>query len=402
MSYIHKLTRKPTIPAINKPQGKSSADTLRDIQTHFTHSQTFHPWLESERKKQATNPNLSRKKKKRALDVKLGHGGTLDPLATGILVAGVGRGTKELNNFLGCTKTYEAVVLFGAETDTYDQVGKVVRRGPYGHVTRAGVEGVLGRFRGEVMQRPPVFSALRVNGKRLYEYAREGKVPPVEIQERPVVVEDLRVVDWYEPGSHGFRWPEEEMRGEEKAAAEQILDKGDSSSEQAKDTKSEAGSSTTKPELTPQSTSEDAPDETGRSAKRQKISAKGDQAQVEQGDPAPAATATPSESTETKTEHPSSDTLPSPSPPAVKITMTVSSGFYVRSLAHDLGKALGSCALMCSLVRTRQADFELESDKVLEYKDLEAGEEVWGPKVRRFLDDWVERKSVKENEGKQE
>lgn len=68
--------------------------------------------------------------------------------------------------------------------------------------------------------------------------------------------------------------------------------------------------------------------------------------------------------------------------------MTVSSGFYVRSLAHDLGKALGSCGLMSELVRTRQANFELGPDKVLEYEDLDAGEEVWGPKVQRFLEEW--------------
>jgi tRNA pseudouridine55 synthase len=73
--------------------------------------------------------------------------------------------------------------------------------------------------------------------------------------------------------------------------------------------------------------------------------------------------------------------------------MTVSSGFYVRSLAHDLGKALGSCGLMSSLIRTRQADFELESVKVLEYKDLEAGEDVWGPKVKRFLEEWEEKRA---------
>jgi tRNA pseudouridine55 synthase len=77
-----------------------------------------------------------------------------------------------------------------------------------------------------------------------------------------------------------------------------------------------------------------------------------------------------------------------PQPAAVKISMTVTSGFYVRSLAHDLGKAVGSCALMSELVRTRQGDYELAPEKTLEYKDLEAGEEVWGPKVQGFLEKW--------------
>jgi tRNA pseudouridine55 synthase len=76
--------------------------------------------------------------------------------------------------------------------------------------------------------------------------------------------------------------------------------------------------------------------------------------------------------------------------------MTVTSGFYVRSLAHDLGKALGSCGLMSALVRSRQADFDLEPERILEYKDLDAGEEVWGPKVKKFLDEWEQKRAAKE------
>ena len=81
--------------------------------------------------------------KRRAIDnlkVKLGHGGTLDPLATGVLIVGAGRGTKCLSRFLECTKSYECVVLFGAATDSYDAVGKVVSRSEYAHVTRELVE----------------------------------------------------------------------------------------------------------------------------------------------------------------------------------------------------------------------------------------------------------------------
>ncbi|KAK3062176.1 pseudouridine synthase pus4, partial [Teratosphaeriaceae sp. CCFEE 6253] len=140
----------------------------------------------------------------------MGHGGTLDPLATGVLILGVGAGTKALGSFLACTKSYEAVVLFGVGTDSYDTEGKVVARGAYAHVTREKVEGALGAFRGEIMQRPPIFSALRVQGKRLYEYAREGKEVPVEIQERPVTVGGVEVVEWMDGGGHGYKWPERE------------------------------------------------------------------------------------------------------------------------------------------------------------------------------------------------
>jgi tRNA pseudouridine55 synthase len=75
--------------------------------------------------------------------------------------------------------------------------------------------------------------------------------------------------------------------------------------------------------------------------------------------------------------------------------MTVTSGFYVRSLAHDLGKAVGSCGLMSELVRSRQAEFDLKPENILEYKDLEQGEEVWGPKVQKFLENWESKRAAK-------
>ena len=105
-------------------------------------------------------------------------------MATGVLIMGVGKGTKQLQGFLECTKSYEATILFGAATDTYDVLGKVLRRAEYKHVTKEGVEKALAGFRGNIMQRPPIYSALRMEGKRLYEYAREGKEIPREIEER--------------------------------------------------------------------------------------------------------------------------------------------------------------------------------------------------------------------------
>ncbi|PKX97516.1 pseudouridine synthase PUS4 [Aspergillus novofumigatus IBT 16806] len=387
--------------AVHKPQGVTSADVIRTLQHHFNPSKLFKPWLEEERARRTRESSYQRNRRRsRRLDVKIGHGGTLDPLATGVLVTGVGKGTKSLNDFLGCTKTYETVVLFGAETDTYDKLGKIVRRAPYEHITREAVEKALEQFRGKIMQRPPIFSALKVQGKKLYEYAREGKEPPIEIQSRPVEVSDLRILEWYEPGTHEYEWPKEEAAGEEKEVAERLLAKDDTlpvapSAETevpAEDSGEQETSTATKrktppPAEEPTKDDVDAPSandaELGPSvAKKQKITANGDSA--------PAQAEPSSGSSETVTT-PANE--PSPQPPAVKITMTVSSGFYVRSLAHDLGKALGSCGLMSSLIRTRQADFELDSDKVLEYKDLEAGEDVWGPKVKRFLEAWEKKRA---------
>jgi tRNA pseudouridine55 synthase len=198
---------------------------IRTLQKHFNPSKTFKPWLEEERARRDRESKFQRKRRRhQRLEVKIGHGGTLDPLATGVLITGIGKGTKSLQDFLACTKSYETIVTFGAETDTYDRLGKIVRRAPYEHVTREAVEKALEQFRGNIMQKPPIFSALRVNGKKLYEYAREGKVPPVEIQHRPVEVLNMEVVEWYEPGTHEYKWPEEEMTGDEKAVAEQLLD----------------------------------------------------------------------------------------------------------------------------------------------------------------------------------
>lgn len=271
-------------------------------------------------------------------------------------------------------------------------MGKIVRRGAYEHITREAVEKALEQFRGKIMQRPPIFSALKVQGKKLYEYAREGKVPPIEIQSRPVEVLDMRVLEWYEPGTHEYQWPEEEAAADEKAVAEKLLEKDDSLPIAPAADDAHASSKRKSPPA------ESPKEPETESTKKQKVS--------DEGDAAPAASertnapeATEEKPTEASTETQPETSEPSkarPQPPAVKITMTVTSGFYVRSLAHDLGKALGSCGLMSALVRSRQADFNLEPERILEYKDLDAGEEVWGPKVKRFLDEWEQKRAAEE------
>ncbi|RDW62998.1 pseudouridine synthase PUS4 [Aspergillus mulundensis] len=378
--------------AVHKPQGVTSADVIRKLQEHFNPSDLFKPWLETERAKRNQENNFQRRRRRsQRLDVKIGHGGTLDPLATGVLVAGVGKGTKFLNSFLGCTKSYETVVIFGAETDTYDVSGKIVRRAPYEHITREAVEKALEQFRGKIMQRPPIFSALRVQGKKLYEYAREGKEPPIEIQSRPVEVTDLRVVEWYEPGTHEYKWPEKEAPADEKAVAEKLLAKDDSLPVATAAADADASSKRKSPPVEG-SKGDEATSDTS-AVKKQKVSTEGDAAPAPEKSDVPEAEE--EKTAETKPESPE-ESKPLPPPPAVKITMTVSSGFYVRSLAHDLGKALGSCGLMCSLIRSRQADFTLEPDRILEYRDLEAGEEVWGPKVKGFLEEWEQKRAAEE------
>lgn len=86
----------------------------------------------------------------------MGHGGTLDPMATGILIIGVGSGTKLLHQKLSGTKEYEAICVFGTVTDSYDAEGKILRREPTEHITKAKIEEALEHFRGEILQQPPM------------------------------------------------------------------------------------------------------------------------------------------------------------------------------------------------------------------------------------------------------
>jgi tRNA pseudouridine55 synthase len=384
---------------VNKPQDVTSADVIRKLKEHFNPSALFKPCLDLERESRSREPKKERRKRRiKQLELKMGHGGTLDPLASGVLIIGVLRGTKDLPNFLGaCKKTYEATVLFGAETDTHDCLGKIVRTRGYDHVTRDKVEAALDRFRGRFLQNPPLFSALKYKGKKLYEYAREGKVPPVQPEPRPVDVSKLEIVQWYDPGEHEFRWPEQAPK-EEREAAEKILGQADSMSVAAsgEGQESESGGSLTKRKSPP--TAEGPADDTDtpaeQSAKKQKVTAEGDASQPEQPEQ-PSVSDT--QNAETSTAPKEADPAPLPQPPAVKVRMTVSSGFYVRSFAHDLGRALDSCGIMTSLARTQQGDYTLDPEKVLDYKDLEAGEEVWGPKVKQFLVEWEQRKAAESN-----
>ena len=118
------------------------------MQRQFNPSKLFAPWISTEKSiRDRESHNQRKRRREKAIQVKIGHGGTLDPLATGVLITGVGKGTKKLQDFLLCTKTYEAVVLFGASTDSYDRLGKILRNAPYEHITRDMVEKALEQYR---------------------------------------------------------------------------------------------------------------------------------------------------------------------------------------------------------------------------------------------------------------
>ena len=124
---------------------------------------------------------------------RIGHGGTLDPMATGVLPVFVGRGTRGVEFFEHAEKTYETVLQLGITTDTEDITGTVLTR-QAAQVSREELETALEKFRGDIMQIPPMYSALKVNGQKLYDLARKGK--EVERQPRPVTIHKLELLEY--------------------------------------------------------------------------------------------------------------------------------------------------------------------------------------------------------------
>lgn len=127
---------------------------------------------------------------------KIGHTGTLDPDATGVLPVALGKGTKLVDLLTDKEKTYEAVLHLGIDTDTQDMSGTVLEERPV-NVTEEEVRKVLKSFVGEQLQIPPMYSALKVNGKKLYELAREGKT--VERKARPVCFYEIEPLEFHLP-----------------------------------------------------------------------------------------------------------------------------------------------------------------------------------------------------------
>jgi tRNA pseudouridine55 synthase len=348
------------------------------------------------RSQESNNKKKRRKFGKNDIRVKMGHGGTLDPLATGVLILGVGKGTKSLQSFLDCTKTYETVVLFGASTDTYDRVGKILKKTAYDHITRPMVEEALNSFRGKYQQMPPLYSALKMEGKPLYEYAREGKPIPREIATREVEVEDLELVEWYEPGTHSYRWPAEEATNFERSFAEQVwkVEKDQMTSKKLTPEEEEADTKARKEHESFKRKADENVDALvyDRLNKRKKANTHKDVPMMSGalGDMPPAAPK-PGKGSNLIPEAPDADAPPpweDKGPPAARIRMTVTSGFYVRSFCHDLGAKVSSSAMMAELCRSRQGDFILGGSNCLEFSDLAKGEDVWAPQVKAMLDQW--------------
>ena len=149
---------------LNKKKGLTSFDSLREIKSAFGTG-------------------------------KAGHCGTLDKFAEGLLLVLVGKGVKLIPLFENLDKEYYGTIMFGEETDTLDPEGEVIAEGPL--PSREAIEAALVSFRGNIMQAPPAYSAMHINGKRAYKLAREGAMP--EMKKRPVTIFELELLSFKPP-----------------------------------------------------------------------------------------------------------------------------------------------------------------------------------------------------------
>ena len=165
---------KPQFLLIDKPPGWTSFDAVGFI------------------RKKARQDHPENKK------IKVGHAGTLDPFATGLLIVGVGReATKRLDEFKGMPKTYIATIQLGATSDTYDRDGKITPYSLSVIPAQAGIQEAVRSFIGPQQQIPPMFSAKKINGKRLYELARAGQT--VERKPSDIKIYDIKLLEYTWP-----------------------------------------------------------------------------------------------------------------------------------------------------------------------------------------------------------
>jgi tRNA pseudouridine55 synthase len=161
---MHKLRQKTedNIILIDKPEGWSSFDVVKKVR-YLT------------------------------LIKKVGHAGTLDPFASGLLILGTGRRTKNLTNISNAAKEYLAGIELGKTTNTFDITGDIINQFPENGLENVDLKSVLENFKGEIEQIPPMFSAKKIGGKRLYKLARQGK--EIERKAQSVTIYDIREVE---------------------------------------------------------------------------------------------------------------------------------------------------------------------------------------------------------------
>ena len=129
--------------------------------------------------------------------IKVGHAGTLDPEATGVIIICTGKATKQIESFQSQTKEYIAELKLGATTPSFDMELPVNAVYPTEHITRELIDQVVSTFIGEIEQIPPIFSAVKIDGKRAYEYARNGQ--EIELKPKKLVIDEIEILNFVPP-----------------------------------------------------------------------------------------------------------------------------------------------------------------------------------------------------------
>lgn len=327
--------------AVNKQSGATSRAVLDQLNRILSSSMVSQESLQKLQNTRKQAQGKQRIKKWKTTKLKMGHGGTLDPLASGVLVIGVGSGTKKLGDYTnGSVKKYECVGLLGGSTTTGDSEGELLLKTEVDHITNDLLEQTKERMVGTLDQTPPIFSALKMDGKRLYEYAREGLPLPRQIKSREVKITDMDIKNDTLTSEHEYVFLKSEVDENGKTLAEQLANNP---------------------------TLNDHPVPFSR---------------------------------EWKEKHKNDNLLPLEMriikdskmyedeeyrAPLLHFDATVSSGTYIRSLLSDMGRAVGSSAYMVKLVRWKQAEWELNKN-VFEMEDfIKYGEEIWAPVLEKVL-----------------
>lgn len=337
--------------AIDKPSGISSNQFMMKLQHALTNSHVFSKEIQratAQRIKEyqeQTGKKASKRKLRKVSKVKMGHGGTLDPLASGVLVIGIGAGTKKLSEYLsGTVKEYEAEALFGTSTTSGDVEGEILSQNSVKHLDFNELKSVEEKFKGSLKQTPPIFAALKMDGKPLYEYAREGKPLPRAIEPRQVTVYDLNILPDSLSRSHSYPLLRP-TTGETKEIVERLHNG------LLNDPLFFSKEYCTKQGWENESVDIKAKDLTEEESKQ--IETQGDDYRA----------------------------------PLLHFKATVSSGTYIRSLVNDIGKSMQSSSYMVKLIRLAQKDWSLEKQNVFKLEDFtERDEKVWSKVLQEVLE----------------
>ncbi|QPG73422.1 hypothetical protein FOA43_000732 [Brettanomyces nanus] len=327
---------------------------LDKVNNILSHAECFQASMKDLRSKR--DQTSGRRRRFKTNKLKMGHGGTLDPLASGVLILGVGSGTKKLGEYTnGSTKIYEATALFGGSTTTGDSDGQLLMVTENDFITKDMLSDVRDKFVGTLSQTPPIFSALKMNGKPLYEYAREGLPLPRPIKPRTVHIYKLDLADDCLSTNHDFKFLKSEVCEDGSILVDKL---------------------SKNPTLNDHKLS--FSEEYMKNAKEEDKNEK----------PIEPRTLEDLKKYESNNYR----------APLLHFNAEVSSGTYIRSLISDFARALGSSAYMVALTRQKQSEWLL-GQNCFELSDFEQlPEEVWVPVLKNVFEKGSEVNVSKELE----